>query len=187
MLFSATMTEEVDELIKLRLLGCGMLPKIHESKVKRAGSRLKSRIVSEQQIKKWSEIIEQMEDQVTSILQEEREEIALRKAEMEATKAENMIAHKDEIYAPPKRTWFVTEKEKKLVAKTAKEVLDKHKGNGKEVVSAEQAEELKMKEKREREREKNLPRKKRRRMEAARETLEDEEETKCWQDYAKDG
>lgn len=39
---------------------------------KRAGSKLKSRIVAEQSIKKWSEIIEQMEDQVTTILQEER-------------------------------------------------------------------------------------------------------------------
>ncbi|XP_073136855.1 DEAD-box ATP-dependent RNA helicase 28 [Henckelia pumila] len=154
--------------------------------VKRAGSRLKSRIVSEQSIKKWSEIIEQMEDQVTSVLQEEREEMALRKAEMEATKAENMIAHKDEIYARPKRTWFVTEKEKKLAAKTAKEVLDKQKGNRKEVVSAEQAEELKMKEKRKREREKNLPRKKRRRLEAARETLEDEDEIKGEEQHKKE-
>lgn len=34
--------------------------------------------------------------------------------------AENMIAHKDEIYSRPKRTWFMTEKEKKLVAKAAK-------------------------------------------------------------------
>ncbi|KZV33161.1 DEAD-box ATP-dependent RNA helicase 28 [Dorcoceras hygrometricum] len=121
--------------------------------VKRAGARLKSRTVSELSIKKWSEIIEHMEDQVTSILREEKEEMAIRKAEMEATKAENMIAHKDEIYARPKRTWFVTEKEKKLAAKTVKELLDKQKGNGKEVVSAEQAEELKMKEKRKRERE----------------------------------
>ncbi|KAL0438404.1 UNVERIFIED_CONTAM: DEAD-box ATP-dependent RNA helicase 28 [Sesamum latifolium] len=121
--------------------------------VKRAGSRLKSRIVAEQSIKKWSEIIEQMEDQVSSILQEEREEMALRKAEMEMTKAENMIAHKDEIYSRPKRTWFVTEKEKKLVAKAAKEALGKGKSAGNEVISAEQAEELKMKEKRKRERE----------------------------------
>lgn len=34
--------------------------------------------------------------------------------------AENMIAHKDEIYSRPKRTWFLTEKEKKLAAKAAK-------------------------------------------------------------------
>jgi ATP-dependent RNA helicase DDX27 len=31
-----------------------------------------------------------------------------------------MIAHKDEIYSRPKRTWFATEKEKKTLAKAAK-------------------------------------------------------------------
>lgn len=31
-----------------------------------------------------------------------------------------MIAHRDEIFSRPKRTWFVTEKEKKLAAKAAK-------------------------------------------------------------------
>ncbi|KDO84895.1 hypothetical protein CISIN_1g004808mg [Citrus sinensis] len=90
---------------------------------KRAGSKLKSRIVAEQSITKWSKIIEQMEDQVAAILQEEREERILRKAEMEATKAENMIAHKEEIFARPKRTWFVTEKEKKLAVKADKVIL----------------------------------------------------------------
>ncbi|KAL6524835.1 DEAD-box ATP-dependent RNA helicase 28 [Orobanche minor] len=146
--------------------------------VKRAGSRLRSRIVAEQSIRKWSQMIEQMEDEVSSILQEEREEMALRKAEMEATKAENMIAHKDEIYARPKRTWFVTEKEKKLVAKAAQDALGKRKVSDNEAISAEQAEELKLKEKRKREREKNMPRKKRRKLEAAREMLEDEDEVK---------
>ncbi|XP_051124355.1 DEAD-box ATP-dependent RNA helicase 28 [Andrographis paniculata] len=140
---------------------------------KRTGAQLKSRIVAEQAIEKWSQIIEQMEEQISSILQEEREELLLRKAEMEANKAENMIAHKDEIYSRPKRTWFVTEKEKKLAAKAAKEALGKKK-NGKETISAEQAEQLKMKEKRKREREKNLPRRKQRQLEAAREMLEDE-------------
>ncbi|GFZ10441.1 DEA(D/H)-box RNA helicase family protein [Actinidia rufa] len=140
---------------------------------KRAGSKLKSRIVAEQSITKWSQIIEQMEDQVAEILQEEREEMALRKAEMEATKAENMIAHRDEILSRPKRTWFVTEKEKKLVAKEAKASVEKGKSSGNQFISAQEAEDLKMKEKRKREREKNLPRKKRRKLEAAREQLDD--------------
>ncbi|KAL6506708.1 DEAD-box ATP-dependent RNA helicase 28 [Orobanche hederae] len=152
--------------------------------VKRAGSRLRSRIVAEQSIRKWSQMIEQMEDEVSSILQEEREEMALRKAEMEATKAENMIAHKDEIYARPKRTWFVTEKEKKLVAKAAQDALGKRKVSDNEAISAEQAEELKLKEKRKREREKNMPRKKRRKLEAAREMLEDEDEVKVISTWA---
>ncbi|KAK4275493.1 hypothetical protein QN277_018565 [Acacia crassicarpa] len=141
---------------------------------KRAGSKLKSRIVAEQSVIKWSQTIEQMEDEIAAILEEEREERALRKAEMEATKAENMIEHREEIYSRPKRTWFMTGTEKKLAAKAAKTSNKKDKSSGKEVISAEQAEALRMKEKRKREREKNLPRKKRRKLEAAREMLEDE-------------
>ncbi|KAJ6804321.1 DEAD-box ATP-dependent RNA helicase 28 [Iris pallida] len=116
-----------------------------------------------------------MEDQITVILQEEREEKVLRKAEMEATKAENMIKHKEEIFSRPKKTWFATEREKMLLAKAAKESLDQKSGSN-EVLSSQQAEELKLKEKRKREREKNLPRKKRRRLEAAREMLENEDD-----------
>ncbi|KAH9759130.1 DEAD-box ATP-dependent RNA helicase 28 [Citrus sinensis] len=153
---------------------------------KRAGSKLKSRIVAEQSITKWSKIIEQMEDQVAAILQEEREERILRKAEMEATKAENMIAHKEEIFARPKKTWFVTEKEKKLAAKADKASIEKGKGSGNEVTSAQQAEDLKIKEKRKREREKNLPRKERRKLEAAREMLEDEDQVDKLQGSGKD-
>ncbi|KAI7734739.1 hypothetical protein M8C21_008902 [Ambrosia artemisiifolia] len=141
--------------------------------VKRAGSKFKSRRVAEPSITKWSHVIEQMEDQVASILREEREEMALRKAEMEADKAENMIAHRDEIFSRPKRTWFVTEKEKKHVANAGKE---SEKGSKKRVMSAEEAEERRKKEKRRREHEKNLPRKKRRKLEASREMLEDEAE-----------
>ncbi|KAB2627636.1 DEAD-box ATP-dependent RNA helicase 28-like [Pyrus ussuriensis x Pyrus communis] len=120
---------------------------------KRAGSKLRSRIVAEQSITKWCQIIEEMEDQVATILQEEREEQALRKAEMEASKAENMIVHKDEIYSRPKRTWFVTEKEKRMVVNADKASNESEKHPGKEVISAQQAEDLKLKEKRKRERE----------------------------------
>ncbi|KAJ0236722.1 DEAD-box ATP-dependent RNA helicase 28 [Hirschfeldia incana] len=139
----------------------------------KVGSKLKSRIIPEQSILKWSQIIDEMEDQYSAITQEEREERALRKAEMEFAKAENMIEHRDEIYARPKRTWFITEKEKKLVAKAEKDSAGNPCGN--ELIRADIAEDLKMKEKRKREREKNLPRKKRRKLEAARETLEDNE------------
>lgn len=36
------------------------------------------------------------------------------------TQAENMIVHQEEIFSRPKKTWFITDKEKKLVAKAAK-------------------------------------------------------------------
>ncbi|XP_021755301.1 DEAD-box ATP-dependent RNA helicase 28-like isoform X2 [Chenopodium quinoa] len=142
---------------------------------KKAGSRLKSRIVAEESINKWAQTIEQMEDQVATILREEKEEMALRKAEMEAAKAENMIEHREEIFSRPKKTWFITEKEKNLIAKEGYSETKKNSGNV--VVSAQQAEDLKLKEKRKREREKNLPRKKRRKLEAEREMLEEENES----------
>ncbi|KAG2303475.1 hypothetical protein Bca52824_032126 [Brassica carinata] len=118
---------------------------------KKVGSKLKSRIIPEQSIVKWSQIIDEMEDQYSAVIRLEREERALRKAEMEFAKAENMIEHRDEIYARPKRTWFMTDKEKKLVAKAEKDSAGNPFGN--ELVSADIAEDLKMKEKRKRERE----------------------------------
>jgi len=142
---------------------------------KKAGSQLKSRIVAEKPVADCAKLIEQLEHQISNIILEEREEMALRKAEMEAAKAENMIAHKDEIYSRPKRTWFATEKEKKTLAKAAKESVDQAK-SGFGVVSTQQAEDLRLKEKRRREREKNLPRKKRRKLEAQREMVEDDME-----------
>jgi ATP-dependent RNA helicase DDX27 len=140
---------------------------------KKVGSKLKSRVIPEQSIVKWSQIIDEMEDQYSAVISAERDERALRKAEMEFAKAENMLEHRDEIYARPKRTWFMTEKEKKLVAQAEKDSAGNPAGG--ELVSADRAEDLKMKEKRKREREKNLPRKKRRKLEAAREMLEDNE------------
>lgn len=141
---------------------------------KRAGSKLKSRIVAEVAINKWVQVVEQMEDQVAAILHEEKEEMILRKADMEAAKAENMIEHKEEIFSRPKKTWFITEKEKRLMAKVTQGSLKQEKNASNEVISAQQAEELKMKEKRKREHEKKLPRKMRRKLAAAREMLEDE-------------
>ena len=37
----------------------------------------------------------------------------LRKTEMEAKKADNMIKHSDEIYNRPKRSWFMSERQKR--------------------------------------------------------------------------
>uniref|UniRef100_A0A804MPS8 DEAD-box ATP-dependent RNA helicase 28 n=1 Tax=Zea mays TaxID=4577 RepID=A0A804MPS8_MAIZE len=144
---------------------------------KKAGSQLKSRIVAEKPVAECARLIEQLEGQISIIIREERVEREARKAEMEIAKAENMIAHKDEIYSRPKRTWFATEREKKLLAAAAKESLDHGKSTS-GVISAKKAEDLRLKEKRRREHEKNLPRKKRRRLEAQREMLEDEDDEK---------
>jgi hypothetical protein len=60
-----------------------------------------------------------------TVLQEEKAEKALRMAEMEATKAGNIIDHEAEIYSRPKREWFQTGKERRASAKAAaKQVED---------------------------------------------------------------
>ena len=50
-------------------------------------------------------------------MQEEREERQLRKAEMEMTKAENMVEHGAEIFSKPARTWFQSQRQKQEAAR----------------------------------------------------------------------
>jgi ATP-dependent RNA helicase DDX27 len=43
----------------------------------------------------------------------------MRKADMELKKLENMTDHKQEIYSRPKKEWFVSEKEKRMIQEKA--------------------------------------------------------------------
>ncbi|CAK9219563.1 unnamed protein product [Sphagnum troendelagicum] len=146
-----------------------------KSIAKRAGSKLQNRQVAPAAIAKWRSKIEGMEDDVRAVQQEEREERALRKAEMEANKAQNMMDHEAEIYSRPKREWFQSTRDKRMIAAEAKAAKDgtRKRDKDQKVMSVEDAEEKKRKEKRKREQEKNMTRKQRRRLEAEREDAED--------------
>lgn len=56
-----------------------------------------------------------------SAMTQEREEAQLRRAEMEANKADNMLSHEKEIMARPKREWFQTTKDKATLKKRMSE------------------------------------------------------------------
>lgn len=88
--------------------------------IKKGKIELLSRKVASSAIHDWQSKVEGFEHDVIQILKSEREEKELRKAEMEAQKASNMIDHHDEIYARPARTWFQTKAEKASVADEAK-------------------------------------------------------------------
>eukprot|EP00879_Flechtneria_rotunda_P032432 GHRR01035638.1.p1 GENE.GHRR01035638.1~~GHRR01035638.1.p1 ORF type:complete len:353 (+),score=125.53 GHRR01035638.1:1004-2062(+) len=113
--------------------------------VKRGKVNLKQRLVPQQAINRWQGTIEAAESDVLRILSEEREEAALRRAEMEANKAANMLEHEDEIYSRPARTWFQTEKEKKALAQAAaaaaegRTILEDEHGSGAESNAAKKA------------------------------------------------
>ena len=88
--------------------------------MKKTAVSLQARQVPNEAVSNWQGRIESLQPAVERIKEEEREERALRKAEMEAQKAENMVIHGDEIYSRPARTWFQTATEKKALADASK-------------------------------------------------------------------
>ncbi|KAI8327771.1 P-loop containing nucleoside triphosphate hydrolase protein [Choanephora cucurbitarum] len=84
------------------------------------GSQVKNRVVPHDLVARYKTKIEGLADQIKEVLAEEKEEKAIRNAEMQLKKSENMLLHGDEIYARPARTWFQTETEKKKAQKTSK-------------------------------------------------------------------
>ena len=73
-----------------------------------------------QAVSQWQSKLERLHPEVGAVIAEEREEREIRKAEMEATKAQNMLDHEAEIYSRPARTWFQSSKEKAAAAARAK-------------------------------------------------------------------
>ncbi|KAF4043596.1 Helicase conserved C-terminal domain [Phytophthora infestans] len=82
---------------------------------------VKSRAVPDPVIAQWKARIESMLEDVKLVMHEETLEKRMREAEKEATRATNLLKHRDEINARPARTWFMSEKEKKNVNERAEE------------------------------------------------------------------
>mmetsp|Transcript_5884 Transcript_5884/g.16788 ORF Transcript_5884/g.16788 Transcript_5884/m.16788 type:complete len:768 (-) Transcript_5884:94-2397(-) len=88
--------------------------------VKRTGAQLQVRVPPAQTIRDWGRRVEALERDVQVILAQEREEMELRRAEMTATKAENLIQYSAEIAARPARTWFQSAQQKQATAAMSK-------------------------------------------------------------------
>lgn len=98
--------------------------------IKKGKVELQQRRVPWAAVVSWQERVESMESDVAGIIAEEREERAIRKAEMEAEKASNMLEHESEIYSRPARTWFQSERQKKETSKRAREAVELGYGGG---------------------------------------------------------
>ncbi len=68
---------------------------------KSAAEQVKHRIIPAPVAAKMLETLETLKPEIDSVLREEKEEKALRIAEMELKKGENMAAHADEIFSRP--------------------------------------------------------------------------------------
>lgn len=64
-------------------------------------------------VEEINKLVVSMEGTIDEILEEEKGEKEILRAEMELRKGENLLKHKAEIEARPKRTWFNSEAEKK--------------------------------------------------------------------------
>lgn len=74
--------------------------------------QIKHRLIPHDVVADLAGKIGSLKAEVDEVLKEEKEEKALRMAEMELKKGTNMIEHRDEIMSRPKRTWFQSEQEK---------------------------------------------------------------------------
>lgn len=83
--------------------------------------QVKHRLMPSDMVQQLSDTIESLKSEVEQILLEEKEEKAIRQAEMEVQKSENMLTHHNEIYSRPARTWFQSEKAKSEAQNASRE------------------------------------------------------------------
>lgn len=115
-------------------------------------------------LQKYRNKVDNFQSQVRLILEEEKEEKFLARAEMEATKAENLITHAAEIAARPARTWFQSEHQKQQAKAAAKQASSIAAGQKRKADSQDAPKRSKTD---------GLNRRKKRRMEALREMKEE--------------
>jgi len=77
-----------------------------------AQASLQTRKIGPNAIVKAAARLSALEREVAAVLEQERVERQMRLADMEVTKASNMLEHRDEIASRPRRTWFQSEHEK---------------------------------------------------------------------------
>ena len=109
--------------------------------LKHASDVVRIRKVEPDAISHWVERISKSEKRVSDVMAEEAEEKALRVAEMEANKASNLIAHREEIMARPARSWFQTSKERQATKDAARRQNPTAVGVDKAAASKEEPEE----------------------------------------------
>ena len=85
-----------------------------------AQDSVQTRTVPAASVSYWTERVGELEGEIQELMLEEVEDKQLRLAEMEASKATNLVNHHDEIMARPPKTWFQTETQKQQAKEASK-------------------------------------------------------------------
>ena len=88
-----------------------------------------AKTVDWKQAEETNKLLESKESVIDEVLEEEKEAKELLRAEMELTKASNLIKHEQEIHSRPKRTWFKGEVMEQLTKHGKKVNSKKRKAN----------------------------------------------------------
>lgn len=72
----------------------------------------KQRLLDPAVLEEFQSRLEEMSDDIDALLEEEKAERIIQKAEKEATRAQNMITHAKEIAGRPKKEWFQSSQQK---------------------------------------------------------------------------
>ncbi|KIJ25753.1 hypothetical protein M422DRAFT_273273 [Sphaerobolus stellatus SS14] len=100
--------------------------KMLKAAIKRSGGedKVRHRVIPAEAIAKWKATLDGLKDEVQAVLKEEKEEKALRQAEMELRKSQNMLDHEKEIFSRPAKTWFQSTKEKQKAEELSKKAYE---------------------------------------------------------------
>ncbi|CAD2106180.1 ATP-dependent RNA helicase DRS1, putative [Plasmodium vinckei lentum] len=91
--------------------------KIIKGVKKNNNSKIYKRVISEEKILHWDSIIKKNKKKMKEILENENVEKEIEKSNISINKIKNLITFKDEIYNRPKKTWFISSKEKSQLRK----------------------------------------------------------------------
>ena len=90
--------------------------KIVKAAVKAAKAQnatIRQRTITPAEADVWQAKVDDLEEDIEAVLREEKEEKVLANTERDLSRADNIVTHRDEIMARPKKTWFESEAEKK--------------------------------------------------------------------------
>lgn len=89
------------------------------------------RNVDWKEIERIDQIVLSKKDTLQEIIEEEKQEREVIAAEMELKKGENLLRYRDEIGSRPKRTWFMSEKDKQIDKNRVHSTVNQKKINSK--------------------------------------------------------
>ncbi|KAI9726504.1 MAG: nucleolar DEAD-box protein required for synthesis of 60S ribosomal subunit [Chrysothrix sp. TS-e1954] len=92
---------------------------------KSQSATIRTRTLPPHVIEELAQKIRDLQPEIEGILEDEKEERLLQQSERDITKGDNLVEHADEIASRPRRTWFQSEKDKKVASQLG---MDERKG-----------------------------------------------------------